>query len=264
MARRTSYPRRHRDRVLALVAQPDLRFIDVAGRRIACRRRDGAVPTLLFLPGYASDMEGTKALALDAFAERAGLAMLRFDYSGTGSSEGQFEDGTLARWLEDATAALDQTQGPVIVIGSSMGGWIALHLARLRPERIRGLVGIAAAPDFTEWGFSPEQKAELQAHGRIEEANPYGPAPYVTTRAFWESGQQLRLLDAPIAIDCPVRLVHGELDRDVPVDVAHRLVGRLRSADVHLNIIKGGGHRLSEPREIDAILRTVAELVEPL
>ncbi|HET6536262.1 MAG TPA: alpha/beta hydrolase, partial [Sphingomicrobium sp.] len=183
----------------------DLSFLDVAGRRIACRLRPGNSPTLVFLPGYASDMEGTKALALDSFAEQRGLGMLRFDYSGTGSSGGSFEDGTLALWLEDALAAVDQlSRGPLIIAGSSMGGWIALHLTLLRPDRVRALVGIAAAPDFTEWGFTPEQKSVLQAEERLEEPNPYGPEPQVVTKAFWQSGQELLLLAGEIAIDCPV------------------------------------------------------------
>jgi pimeloyl-ACP methyl ester carboxylesterase len=176
---------------------PDIAFIEVAGRSIANRFRPGAAPTLVFLPGYASDMEGAKALALDGLAERRGLAMLRLDYSGTGSSPGEFADGTLALWLEEALAAVDRlTEGPIILVGSSMGGWIALHLALLRPERIQSLI-------------------------------------------------------------------HGEQDQDVPVDVAKQVMARLRSADVQLNIIKGGGHRLSEPHEIEAILRTVANLLEP-
>jgi pimeloyl-ACP methyl ester carboxylesterase len=209
-------------------------------------------------------MEGTKALALDALAEHRGLAILRLDYSGTGSSPGRFEDGTLALWLEEALAAIDAlTSGPLILAGSSMGGWIALHLALLRPERIEALVGIAAAPDFTEWGFTADQKATLQRDGRIEEPNPYGPEPSVFTRAFWESGQRLLLLDKPIAIDCPVRLLHGECDEEVPVEVAFRTMRALRSGDVQLNLLKGGGHRLSEPHEIDAILRSVAALLEP-
>jgi pimeloyl-ACP methyl ester carboxylesterase len=241
--------------------QPD--HLEVSGRSIAYRLRRGNVPTLVFLPGYASDMEGTKALALDAFAERRGLAMLRFDYSGTGSSGGDFEDGTLALWLEEALGAVDRlTDGPLIVVGSSMGGWIALHLALLRPERVAALVGIAAAPDFTEWGFTAEQKAELGANGRLEEPNPYGPEPYVTTRGFWESGQQLRLLDGEIAVQCAVRLVHGDRDEEVPIEVALRTMRALRSADVQLTIVKGGGHRLSERHEIAAIVRAVAALAE--
>jgi pimeloyl-ACP methyl ester carboxylesterase len=242
-----------------------IQHIDVRGRQIAYRLRLGTEPTIVFLPGYASDMEGTKALALDAFAERRGLSMLRFDYSGTGSSGGAFDEGTLELWLEEALEAVDRlTDGPLILAGSSMGGWIALHLALARATRVRAVVGIAAAPDFTEWGFSDEQKARLKTHDRIEEANPYGPEPFVTTRAFWDSGQRLRLLDKDIALDCPVRLIHGERDQEVPLDLAFRTMRALRSADVQLNVIKGGGHRLSKPHEIDAILRTVAGLLEPV
>jgi pimeloyl-ACP methyl ester carboxylesterase len=227
--------------------------------------RAGSSPTLLFLPGYASDMDGAKAVAVDGFAQRRGVAMLRFDYSGTGSSEGSFDEGTLDRWIDEALAMIDGlTEGPLIVIGSSMGGWIALHLALRRPDRIEALVGIAAAPDFTDWGFTAEHKRELLEQGRIERPNPDGGDAQPTTRAFWVSGEALRLLDGPIAIDCPVRLIHGDQDRDVPVAVAVRLMERLRSADVQLNIVKGGGHRLSGPREIEAILRTVAALVEPM
>ena len=228
---------------------PDLQRFDVEGRSIAYRLRSGTSPTLVFLPGYASDMEGAKALALDAFAEARGLAMLRLDYSGTGSSGGRFEDGSLDRWMAEALQAIDQlTTGPLIVIGSSMGGWLALHLALARPDRTRALVGIAAAPDFTDWGFVDVQAAETA-----------GIAP-----SFWESGQRLRLLAGEIAIDCPVRLIHGEHDPDVPLEVALRTLAAIRSDDVQLKVIKGGGHRLSEPHEIDAIVRTVAELLEPI
>lgn len=225
-----------------------LHHLRVGDRSIAYRLREGSSPTLVFFPGYASDMEGTKALALDGFAERRGLSMLRFDYSGTGSSSGRFEDGTLDLWLDDSLAVADQlATGPLILIGSSMGGWIALHLAQLRPERVQALVGIAVAPDFTDWGFADAGAAERAG----------------ISRSFWESGQRLRLLEEEIAIDCPVRLIHGECDADVPLDVASRTLRALRSADVQLNVIKGGGHRLSELHEIDAILRTVAALLEP-
>ena len=226
----------------------DLKHFEVAGRRIAYRLRAGSSPTLLFLPGYASDMEGAKALALDSFAERRGLSMLRLDYSGTGSSPGAFANGTLELWLEEVQAAVDQlTDGSLIIVGSSMGGWIALHLARLRAERVKALVGIAAAPDFTDWGFADGASAEAAG----------------LALGFWQSGQRLLLLNTPIPIDCPVRLLHGEHDADVPLDVAFRTMRALRSADVQLNVLKGGGHRLSEPHEIDAILRTVAALLEP-
>ena len=235
------------------------------GPRLAYRSRTGSSPTLVFLPGYKSDMEGTKAVALDSFAAGRGLAMLRFDYSGTGSSEGKFEDGTLERWLDETLVMMDRlTEGPLIVIGSSMGGWIALHAALRRPARAQAVVGIAAAPDFTDWGYSDEEKLRIVAEGRIEQPNPYGPEPQVTNRAFWESGERLRLLEDPIDLHCPVRLVHGDSDEDVPLDIAMRLMRRLRSGDVQLSILKDGGHRLSEPNEIDAILRTVAALVEPV
>ena len=241
----------------------ELRYLDCKGTRLAYRLREGASLTLVFLPGYASDMEGSKAVALDSFAERRGLAMLRFDYSGTGSSAGAFDDGTLERWLDEALLMIDRlTQGPLIVVGSSMGGWIALHVALYRPERVQALIGIAAAPDFTDWGYSTEEKLKI-AEGRLEQPNPYGPEPHVTTRGFWESGERLRLLGDEVPIGCPVRLVHGDRDEEVPVEIALRLMERLRSADVQLNIVKGGGHRLSEPNEIEAILRTVAAFVEP-
>jgi pimeloyl-ACP methyl ester carboxylesterase len=229
-------------------AMTELRHFHVDGLQIAYRLRPGSAPTLVFLPGYASDMEGTKALALDSLAERRGIAMLRLDYSGTGSSGGRFEDRTLAMWLEEALAAVDQlTEGPLIIVGSSMGGWIALHLALLRRDRVQAIVGIAAAPDFTEWGFTAEQLADGVR----------------MTLGFWESGQRLLLLGDDIAIDCPVRLLHGECDTEVPLDIAFRAMRALRSGDVQLKVLKGGGHRLSEPHEIDAILRTVVALLEP-
>ena len=229
------------------MAAAELHRIEVDGREIAYRRRAGARPTLVFLPGYASDMESTKALAIDDFAAQQGLGMLRLDYSGTGASAGRFEDGTLDRWLTEVLAAIDRlTTGPLIVIGSSMGGWLALHVASARPDRASALIGIATAPDFTDWGFADGEAAEKAG----------------IARAFWESGQRLRLLTARIPVDCPVRLVHGEHDRDVPLDVALRTLAALRSDNVQLKVIKGGGHRLSEPHEIEAILRTVTELLE--
>jgi pimeloyl-ACP methyl ester carboxylesterase len=236
-----------------------------ASGQLAYRRRSGAGPTLLFLPGYASDMEGAKALALDAFAAERGLAMLRFDYSGTGASAGRFEDGTLDGWLSEARAVAEAlTAGPLVLIGSSMGGWLALLLALEIPTRVHSLVGIAAAPDFTDWGYAPDQRAQLRTSGQLERPGDFGGEPQLTTLRFWESGQALRLLDKPIAINCPVRLIHGEADEDVPPAVAQRLMTQLRSADVQLTMVKGSGHRLSEPKEIAAIVRTVAALVEPV
>ena len=250
------------------MTQPPLAYLDLPdGSRIAYRSRLATVranrPTLMFLPGYASDMDGTKALALDAFAEARGLGMLRFDYSGTGASGGDFADETLARWLDEALALIDgKTKGPLLLVGSSMGGWLMLYVALARPDRVAALVGIAAAPDFTDWGYSPDDKAALLQFGCIELSNPAGGDPQVTHRAFWQSGEAMQLLDAPIEIDAPVRLLHGEADRDVPIGIALKLLDRLRSADVQLHLIKGAGHRLSEPRDIEAILRAVNQLLE--
>lgn len=245
------------------MTETDITFIDVSGRRIATRRRHGGAPALLFLPGYASDMEGAKATAIDAFAAERGLACVRFDYSATGSSQGEFAEATFDQWLEEALAALHCLgSGPVIVIGSSMGGWIALHLALRHPERVKALVGLAAAPDFTQWGFTEAHKQLIVREGVLEEENPYGPEPSRIHRAFWESAQELRLLEEPIGIDCPVRLIHGEDDPDVPPEIATRLMKQLRSADVQLTLIKGAGHRLSEPNEIEAIRSVLAGLLE--
>jgi pimeloyl-ACP methyl ester carboxylesterase len=235
-------------------------YLEHAGRRLAFRRREGRGPALVFLPGYMSDMDGGKAAALDSWAEAQGRAMLRFDYGGCGLSGGEFETQTLAGWRDDALAMVDSLAGPVILVGSSMGGWLMLLAALARPECIRALVGIAAAPDFTDWGFDAAQKAAIREHGRLEEPSPYGEAPYVTTRAFWENGEALRLLGGEVAIDCPVRLLHGLEDADVPWRVSLRLMERLRSADVRTTLIKGGDHRLSRPGDIAHLLATVGSL----
>ena len=246
------------------MSQPDIAWFERGdGPRLAYRKREGRSPTLVFLPGYASDMDGTKALALDGLAERLGLELLRFDYSGTGASEGRFEEGTLDGWLGEALQLVDRmTEGPLVLVGSSMGGWIALHIALRRPERVAALVGIAAAPDFTDWGYTTEEKQKLAADGRLDQPNPYGPEPQLTTLGFWQSGEALKLLDAPIEIGCPVRLVHGDADDEVPVEIAARLMRGFGSTDVQLVLIKDGGHRLSQPNEIDAILRTAESLIE--
>jgi pimeloyl-ACP methyl ester carboxylesterase len=242
----------------------ELSFLDPGdGSRLAYRKREGRGPGIVFLPGYASDMDGAKAVALDEFAAASGLAMLRLDYSGTGSSEGEFEAGTLERWVDEACLVVDRlTKGSVVLVGSSMGGWVALHLALRKPDRIAAIVGIAAAPDFTDWGFADHLKERLAAGETLRREFPDGGSQ-VTTSAFWSSGQALRLLESEVAVDCPVRLIHGDCDDAVPPEIAFRLKDRLRSGDVQVTIIKGGGHRLSEPREIDSIRRTVAALLEP-
>jgi pimeloyl-ACP methyl ester carboxylesterase len=235
------------------------------GRRIAYRYREPAsgTPTVLFLPGYASDMEGAKAEAIDAFCAARGLGCLRMDYSGTGSSGGEFAAGTLTRWLEEVLAAIDMlTEGPLIVVGSSMGGWLALHVALKRKDRVQALLGIAAAPDFTDWGYTVEEKETLNLDGKLERPDPYGPEPAVTYLGFAASGESHRLLYSPIDLIIPIRLVHGELDEEVPMGVPIKLLADLRSSDVQLRLIKGAGHRLSEPHEIHAILVELAGLVE--
>jgi pimeloyl-ACP methyl ester carboxylesterase len=230
------------------------------GRRLAFRHRRGSGPALVFLPGYMSDMEGSKASALDSWAQAQGRAMLRFDYAGCGLSEGEFEAQTLAAWRDDALALIDRVEGPLVLIGSSMGGWLMLLCALARPTRIRGLVGIAAAPDFTDWGFDEAQKRTIRDDGRLEEPSPHGDAPYVTTRAFWESGEALKLLGGDIAISCPVRLLHGLDDRDVPWRTSLRLTERLASPDVRTILVKGGDHRLSRPGDIALLIDTVERL----
>ena len=245
--------------------QPELSFIDVDGRRIAVRHRRAAPgqPTVMFLPGYASDMDGIKANAIDRFAAAAGLACLRMDYSGTGSSQGEFAAGTLDRWLDEVVAAVDDlVEGPVVLVGSSMGGWVALLAALRRPQKVAALLGIAAAPDFTNWGYSADEKATLARDGKLERRNPNGPEVSVTHGGFWQSGEGNRLLDAPIALAIPVRLIHGIEDRAVPVSIALQLVDRLESPDVQLRLIKSGGHNLSEPPEIDTILAELRQLVD--
>ena len=232
--------------------------------RLAYNLREGRGPTLVFLPGYASDMAGTKAVALDAWAESQGRAMLRFDYSGCGESEGAFEDGTLALWRDDVLALIDElTEGPLVLIGSSMGGWLGLLAAEARPRRVAAFVGIAAAPDFTDWGYSQDEKMKLLADGRVEQPSDYG-APLVTTRAFWQSGEGLRMLHREIAVGCPVRLLHGQCDADVPWHHSTHLAGQLRSADVQTILVKDGDHRLSRPQDLDLLIATVSSIVESL
>jgi len=236
------------------------------GLHLAYRHRRGRGPTILFLPGYRSDMEGGKASALDAWAEAEGRAMLRFDYAGCGLSDGDFEAQTLHAWRGDVLAMIDEVadEGPVVLVGSSMGGWLMLLAALARPERVAGLVGIAAAPDFTDWGFSQAQKMQILEEGRLEAPNPYDEAPMVTTRAFWESGEALRLLHAPIGIDCPVRLLHGQADQEVNWAWSLELMKRIRSADVQTALVKDGDHRLSRESDLALLVATVSTLTESL
>lgn len=233
--------------------------------RLAYRHRLGRGPTIVFLPGYMSDMEGAKATALDAWAEREGRAMLRFDYAGCGASDGAFEAQTLAGWRNDVLAMIDEVvEGPVLLVGSSMGGWLMLLAALARPERVVGLVGIAAAPDFTSWGFTSEQKMTILREGRLSEPSPYGDRPYVTTREFWQSGEGLRVLHGDLAITCPIRLLHGQADTDVPWTWSMQIMNQARSADVQTVLIKNGDHRLSRESDLALLIATVHILLEVL
>jgi pimeloyl-ACP methyl ester carboxylesterase len=232
--------------------------------RLAYARLPGAGPGIVFLPGFRSDMGGTKAIALrDACAER-GRAFLRFDYCGHGGSEGRFEDGTIGQWAEDALAVFDAlTDGPQVLVGSSMGGWIATLLAVRRPERIAALVGLAPAPDFTEalmWpAFTPAQREAVMRDGVLHLPSQYGD-PTPITRALIEDGKRHLLLEEPIPLRCPVRILQGMADPDVPWRHALRLVEALESADVRLHLIKDGDHRLSRPEDLRLLVETLDQL----
>jgi pimeloyl-ACP methyl ester carboxylesterase len=257
------------------VPAPDPAFIEVgregAMRRIAVRARDGAAPGLFWLGGFNSDMKGTKALALDAWAAEHGRACVRFDYSGHGESGGKFVDGTIGRWLEDSLAVFEQfCRGPQVVIGSSMGGWMALLLARevakhSKNASLAGLVLIAPAPDFTEelmWkSFSPEIRQEIETSGFWMRPSQYDDgSPYPITRALIEEGRDHLLLGGSIEVGCPVRILQGAKDPDVPWRHAFALVHRLPADDVVLTMIQDGDHRLSRPQDIARIIAAVAEI----
>jgi pimeloyl-ACP methyl ester carboxylesterase len=232
------------------------------GRRIAFRFTPGAGPALVFLPGYMSDMAGGKACAVFDWAQANGRACLLLDYSGCGESAGDFAEGTLSRWRDEVAALVEAyCSGPVVFIGSSMGGWLMLLAALALPaQRRAGLVGIAAAPDFTEWGRTAEDKARLAAGETVFEPNQYGPEPTPTHARFWADGQANLLLGGAIALDCPVRLLHGQRDPDVPWEISLKLAGHLRSDDVQLMVIKDGDHRLSRDQDVSLLLRTIAAL----
>jgi len=237
-------------------------MINANGHRLAYRHSPGTGPTIVFLPGYASDMSGSKSVAIEDWAQANGRAFLRFDYAGCGESEGAFEDQTLASWRDDVLLLIDRLiEGPVILVGSSMGGWIMLLVAKARPDRIAGLIGIAAAPDFTDWGFTQAQKMTLLNEGRLEQPSDYSPQPTVTTRAFWSSGEANRLMHGPVDLPMPARLIHGQHDPDVPWARSVTLAGLLRSDDVQTLLVKDGDHRLSRPQDIALILRTLEDLL---
>jgi pimeloyl-ACP methyl ester carboxylesterase len=235
------------------------------GTELAWARVEGREPTVVFLPGFRSDMTGDKATMLAAFCAERGQAMLRFDYSGHGASSGAFEDGTIGAWAADAVAAIDAlTAGKLILVGSSMGGWIALLTAVARPDRIAALVGIAAAPDFTQrlmWdAMAPPEREELQRDGVLYLPSQYGD-PTPITRALIEDGASHLVLTGRVPLRCPVRLLHGQADPDVPWELALEIVRQVETPDARVTLIKDGDHRLSRPADLEVLRQTVAGLL---
>jgi pimeloyl-ACP methyl ester carboxylesterase len=238
------------------------------GAHIAYLKRDGRAPGIVWLGGFKSEMTATKATALDAWAEREGLAFVRFDYFGHGASSGNFREGTVSRWLDDTLAVLDQlTTDPQILVGSSMGGWLALLAALARPDRVAALLLIAPATDFTEellWAsLDADGRRQIVDKGEWLRPSAYDPKPYPVTRSLIEDGRKHLLLGAPIALSCPVRIVQGMKDPDVPWQHVVKLVGRL-GPDTQIVLVKDGDHRLSKPHEIALIARTLSALVAEL
>lgn len=231
--------------------EPEPKYLETAqGRRLAYHLSEGTGPTLVFLGGLKSDMEGTKAIHLESWAKARGQAFLRFDYSGHGQSSGTFEEGCIGDWHEDTLAALEAlTQGPLIVVGSSMGGWQALLYARARPDRVAGLVTIAAAPDFTEDGywdsFTDAQKATLEQEGQIAMPSDY-MEPYIITRRLIEDGRTRLVLRDPLALPFPVRCLQGTADTAVSTETALRLMDHATCEDMRLTLVKDADHRFSD------------------
>lgn len=228
-----------------------------------------SLPGLIFLGGFKSDMTGVKATWLQARSGTQGRAFIRFDYRGHGQSSGQFEDGCIGDWADDAAEVLKRlTTGPQILIGSSMGGWIALLLARRHPARIAGLIGIAAAPDFTEDGIAAtltdDQKHRMQTEGKIAVPSQYSEQPYVLTRHLVEEGRNHLVLRSPLTLHCPVRLLHGTADPDVDHAVSLRLLEHLDGPDTRLTLVKGADHRFSDHRALDILGRTIEELTQTI
>lgn len=243
-----------------------LNFLNGPHGRIAYRRRGGAGPGVVWLGGFRSDMLGTKAACLDEWAEKNNRAFLRFDYSGHGESEGKFEDGSISDWFADALCAFDQlSDGPQILIGSSMGGWIATLLARARPERLASIIFIAPAPDFTErlmWpAFSDEQRTTIIKEGRLEQPSDYSDEPEIITLKLIEDGRRNLVMDPLIPINVPVRILQGMADDAVPWQHACKFAECLESNDVETTLIKNGDHRLSTPDELARLIATLNALI---
>jgi pimeloyl-ACP methyl ester carboxylesterase len=251
---------------MPLDVQPD-RLPRPGGHSIAYHRQMGKSPALLFCGGFKSDMTGAKAAMLADRCRRAGRGFVRFDYFGHGQSSGEFAAGTVGRWADDAIAVLDNVcQGPQVIVGSSMGGWIMLLAALARPARVAGLAGVAAAPDFTEalmWERMPANvRQTLETEGVWRQPSAYDPEPYPITMSLIAEGRRHLLLDRPIPLTCPVRLLHGMKDEDVPWRHGVRLVEALAGGDVTLTLIKDGDHRLSRPEDLDRLWATAEGLCE--
>ncbi|MBC7479826.1 MAG: alpha/beta hydrolase [Pseudorhodobacter sp.] len=241
-------------------------FTTPQGRRIAYQQQPGVGPGVVFLGGFRSDMTGTKAAYLADWAQATGRAFLRLDYSGHGQSGGDFLDGSIGDWFEDAAAAIAAlTQEPQVLVGSSMGGWISLLVARAMPDRVTGLVGVAAAPDFTEdlmWaGFSAADQAELMATGQLATPSEYSDEPYVITRRLIEEGRGRLVLRTPLGLPFPVRLLQGTADLDVPVSVALRLLDHATCPDMRLTLVKGADHRFSTPECLALMVQAVEQVL---
>ncbi|OCX60973.1 alpha/beta hydrolase [Thioclava sp. SK-1] len=237
-------------------------------RRLAYYQTEGQGPGVVFLGGFRSDMEGTKALALEEWAQANGRAFLRFDYSGHGASDGVFEDGAIGDWLEDARDIITElTQGPQVLVGSSMGGWISLLLCREMAARVAGLVTIAAAPDFTEDGywasFSPEIKHKLESEGQIAIPSEYGD-PMIITRRLINEGRNRLVLRDPLPLPFPVRFLQGTADDAVPVEWAYRLLEHAQGDDMRLTVVKGADHRFSDPICLEAVETALDEVLQLL
>ena len=238
--------------------------LDHAGVQLAYRYQPGAGPLLVFLPGYMSDMTGSKAKAVADWATARGRAMLRLDYSGCGASGGDFLDGSIGRWVGDALAVIDHVRSErVVLVGSSMGGWIALRLGLLLGHRLVGLVGIAAAPDFTEWGLkvAATDRAALAEQGWFVRASDYDAEGYRYSRALIDDAASQWILGGAIDINAPVRLLHGQRDDAVPWRLSLEIAEQLRSDDVKVILVKDGDHRLSRPQDIALLIAAVAELI---
>ncbi len=235
------------------------------GTSIAYNKLEVDPPGLIFMSGFMSDMNGSKALALEQHCQERGLAFLRFDYMGHGNSSGNFADGTIGLWAENALTAFDElTEGPQIIVGSSMGGWMMILTAVSRPERVAGLVGIAAAPDFTE-DLLPKQLTEIQLSKIQEDGFVVIPSeyetPYTITKKLLDDGTQHLVLRNEIPLDCPVRLLHGLEDTSVPWKTALKIQNMVRSKDVEVTLIKNGDHRLSREEDLEKLKKTVMEIV---